>query len=210
MKRVAVVISALLVVSLVGVVVTRSGSDDSNATVDGSAPADAPTVTPSAPATVPSPADTAAAAVAMTGDVVTAGLISRRELIESFTTPDFGVELADVTSEQVTEMRLSMTETGRSTAGLLVVEFPLRMRTVAHDATTATVEVWSMLVIASTDEPVARQAWRTVTVDLQLAEGRWLVDGWVSVDGPAPAFAPEGAVASGSEVADRLEWTDVN
>jgi hypothetical protein len=208
-KRVAVVISVLLVVSLVGAVMTRAGGDDSNATVVDSVPAGDPHAELPVSSTAPSPEHAAAGAVAMTGDVVTAGLISRRELIESFTTADFGPELADLTSEQVTAMQLSMTETGRSSAGLSVAEFPLRLRAVTRDANSAVVEVWSVLVIASADEPVARQSWRTVTVDLELVDGRWLVDGWQSVEGPSPAAAPEGAVASGQDVADRLQWLEV-
>lgn len=211
MKRVGLVISALVVVALVWVVVARPGHSDSHVAVDGSVPVAVPVAEPSdsEPATTLPPADAAAAAVAATGDVVMAGLITRRDLIASFTTADFGPELADVTSQQVTEMRLAMTETGRSPAGLSAVEFPLRTRTLSRDETTATVEVWSLLVIASADEPVARQAWRTVTVDLQLVEDRWLVDGWESADGPTPASPPHAAVASSGEVAGRLEWAEV-
>ena len=49
-------------------------------------------------------------AVAMTGEVVRAGFISRRELIESFTTPGFGPTLAASTSEAVTAMLLELGE----------------------------------------------------------------------------------------------------
>jgi hypothetical protein len=44
-------------------------------------------------------------------------------------------------------------------------EFSLPTRTIASDDTTATVEVSSMMVIAAADERVARQAWRTVTLE---------------------------------------------
>jgi hypothetical protein len=210
-KRVAVVVAVLLVVSLVGVVLARSSrgdTDDSNDPVGDSVSAGVVTAAPSPPM-VPAPEVAAAAAVAMTGDVVTAGLISRRELIVSFTTPGFGTELADVTSEQVTDMRLSMAQAGRSATELSVVEFPLRTHTLARDGESATVDVWSVLVIASPDDAVARQTWRTVTVDLVLVDERWLVDGWKSTDGPSPASTPEGAFGSGRDVADRLEWAEV-
>lgn len=210
MKRVALVILVLVIVAAVGVVLTRSGDDESSTAAGGSAPAGGPLADSTVPMDVPpSPEAAAARSVALTGEVVTAGLISRRELIESFTTPGFAGELANLTSKQVTEMRLSMAETGRSTSGLSVVEFPLRTRTLAHDGTTARVEVWSVMVVAAADEPVARQAWRTVTVELQLVEGRWLVDGWSSAAGPAPAAAPDGAIAPIGDVADRLGWTEV-
>lgn len=207
MKRVAVTVSMLGAVALVGVVLIRGGDDGPATRAVGLAPVGDAVVAP-LPAQTPSPEEAAAAAVAMTGDVVTAGLISRRELIESFTTPEFGSEFADVTSEQVTEMELSMTETGRSPAGLLVEEFPLLARTASREGTTATVEVWSVIVVTSADEPVARQAWRTVTLDLELFERRWLVDGWESVEGPAPAAAAEGAIASGADIAGVLAWDE--
>jgi zona occludens toxin (predicted ATPase) len=207
--RRVVAISVLLVAGLVGVVLVRGGSSASNVAAGDSVVDAGATAGPTASSPVPPPEDAAAAAVAMTGDVVTAGLISRRELIESFTTPGFGAELADLTSEQVTSMRLSLTEAGRSAIGLSVSEFPLRTNLVARTDDAATVAVWSVVVIAANDAQVARQVWRTVTVDLVLVDGRWLVDGWTSVDGPTPAAAPEGQIASGTEVAGHLGWSAV-
>jgi len=72
-----------------------------------------------------------------------------------------------------------------------------------------TVEVWSVMVVSSPDEAVARQAWRTVTLEMVLVDGRWLVDGWESVEGPSPVGAPNGAVASGVEVVSVLGWEEV-
>lgn len=209
MKRLSIVVAVLVLVAAVGFVMRRSGGDASSDPAVGSAPAAEPGVEASI-LVPPSPEQAAASAVALTGDVVSAGLISRRELIESFTTPGFGSELANLTSEQLTSMQLTLTGSGRGDTALSVAEFPLRARTVALDTGSATVEVWSMLVIASVDEPVARQAWRTVTIDLALIEGRWLVDGWTSIDGPTPAGSPEGAIAPGREVAERLQWSEVS
>ena len=107
-------------------------------------------------------------------------------------------------------MQLALTGSGRTDPALSVAEFPLRARTITLDGVTATVAVWSVLVIASADEPVARQAWRTVTLNLALVDGRWLVDGWASVEGPTPAGSPEGSIAPGSEVVDRLSWSEVS
>jgi zona occludens toxin (predicted ATPase) len=204
-----VVVAALLSVVVVGTVLSRSGGDGSSDAEAASAPA-AEASPETTAVTAPSPEPAAAAAVALTGEVVTAGLISRRELIESFTTPGFGGELADLTSEQVTSMQLALTGSGRTATDLSVAEFPLRVRTVVVNDATATVEVWSLLVIASAGEPIARQAWRTVTLDLALVAGRWLVDGWASVEGPTPAGSPDGSIATGSEVDDRLSWSEVS
>ena len=47
--------------------------------------------------------------------------------------------------------------------------------------------------------------WRTVTLDLELVDGRWLVDGWESEPGPTPMASPDVAVAPADDVAaDRL------
>lgn len=209
MKRIAVAAAVFALLAVVGLIVSRTGGSASS---DGAADSGPAAVAPGpalAPRLVASAEDAAAAAVAMTGEVATAGLISRRELIESFTTPGFGPDLADLTSEQLADMRLSLTEAGRGVTGWAVEEFPLRTRTVELETSRARVEVWSVLVVAARDEPVARQAWRTVTVDLELVEGRWLVDGWSSLDGPTPAGSPEGVLAPGSEVAGRLGWSGV-
>lgn len=213
MRRVVVSVAVLVVVLLVGVLLARSGGGSTAASPVGSAGADAPAPSAAAGEAPTGPGATGAveaavAAVGMTGEVVSAGLISRRELIESFTTPAFGGELADLTSEQVTAMRLSMTESGRDSADLSVAEFPLRAR-VVDDVGPVTVAVWSVMVVSSPDETVARQAWRTVTLEMLLVDGRWLVDGWESVEGPSPAGAPNGAVASGVEVVSVLGWEEV-
>lgn len=209
MKRLVIVVSALLAVVAVGIALTTSGDDGSSDAEVVSVPAAAGRHIEPVRSEVPSPERAAAAAVAMTGDVVTSGLITRRELIESFTTLTFGGELADLTSEQVTSMQLQLTGSGRSVSSLSVAEFPLRVRAVAVANSSATVEVWSVLVIASAGDPVARQAWRTVTVDLELVDDRWLVDGWASIDGPTPAGSPEGAIAPADDVVEQLSWSEV-
>ena len=208
MKRVAIIVSTLLVLVVAGIMMSRSGRAGSRTQAGDSVRAvDAPATSPVLAA--PSPELAAAAAVAMTGEVVTAGLISRRELIESFATPVFSSELADLTSEQVTAMRLAMTGTGRDSSGLSVVEFPLRARTSSRSVSAATVQVWSVWVVSSSGEPVARQAWRTVTVHLALIDHRWLVDGWESAEGPSPALTPQAPVASSNEIVAVLDWRPV-
>ena len=208
MKRVAITVLTLLILVVAGIMMSRFGRGESSTQAGDSVRAvDAPATSPVLG--VPSPEVAAAAAVAMTGEVVTAGLISRRELIESFATPMFSGELADLTSEQVTAMRLAMTGTGRDSNALSVVEFPLRARTSSRSGSAATVQVWSVLVVSSADEPVARQAWRTVTVHLVLTDHHWLVDGWESAEGPSPALTPQAPVASSNEIVAVLGWEPV-
>lgn len=113
----------------------------------------------------------------MTGDVARAGFISRRELIESFATPSFGPVLADDTSKQMTSLLLEFSERAANPADLQVTEQPVRVRVVSSTTTTASVDVWSVLVVAVPTGATARAMWRTVTLDLVLIGNRWLVDG---------------------------------
>lgn len=146
------------------------------------------------------------AAVAMTDDVVSAGFISRRTVIEAFATPDFAPVLANETSEQVKALLFELGNRDVEPSSLAVVEQPLTARALSASADRAVVEVWSVLVVAAPGLGPGRQVWRTVTVDLELSDGRWLVDGWSSVLGPTPALAPESAVSDGRELAAVLAW----
>ena len=156
----------------------------------------------------PNPPEAAAvAAVAMTGEVASAGFISRRELIESFSTPRFGPELADRTSEQMTALLLELSERDADLADLSVFEQPLRVLVKDASQTTATVDVWSVLVVAPPGAATARVMWRTVTVELVLVGQTWLVDGWGSTPGPTPMVGSESAISSADDIAEVLSWT---
>ena len=181
MMRRVMVVAGLTAVAVVGLVLARSGGDASIGPVADSVPdAALGSDTDSTVAAGPSPEKAAADAVARTGEVVTAGLISRRELIESFTTVKFGGELADLTSQQVTSMQLSMSESGQARGGLSVAEFPLRARTVSHAGDSAVVEVWSVSVVASGVE--AGGSAGVANRDARDGVGRWsLACGWLDV-----------------------------
>ncbi|HUF99817.1 MAG TPA: hypothetical protein VMM60_16945 [Ilumatobacter sp.] len=192
-----------------GLIVARTGGGDVP-TSDGHSVAvdaeQAPVQLPPAPS-VAEPEHVAAAAVAMTGEVARAGFISRRELIESFTTPGFGPVLADDTSEQMTALLLEFSERDADPAELQVTEQPLRTRVVTEDAAAATVDVWSVLVVAPPGASTARVMWRTVTVELLLIDGLWLVDGWTSTPGPTPMVGPESPISPAIDVAEVLAWS---
>jgi hypothetical protein len=145
----------------------------------------------------------------MTGEVARAGFISRRELIESFTTPTFGPVLADDTSEQMTALLLEFSERQADPVDLQVTEQPLRVRVTTATPAAATVDVWSVLVVAPPAAATARVMWRTVTVDLLRIDGSWLVDGWTSTPGPTPMIGAESPISPASDVAAVLEWTPV-
>jgi hypothetical protein len=63
-----------------------------------------------------------------------------------------------------------------------------------------------VLVVASPDAGVPRQAWRTVVVDLAWEQDDWKVDGWSAAPGPTPALAAATAISTGGEVADVADW----
>ena len=209
MRRVAVLAVALVVVATVGVLLSRGRGDG----------ASTPTMTTSSLPADES-ADSAAIerrhnveparraalhAVAMTGEVVRAGFISRRELIESFTTPRFGPALAASTSEAVTATLLELGERDADVSTLAVFEQPITA-TVEATPNGAQVRVWSVLVVAAPGVGPGRQAWRTVTLDMVEVGGRWLVDGWTSTPGPSPAPPAEGAYDDAAAFVQPLSW----
>ena len=72
--------------------------------------------------------------------------------------------------------------------------------------TGAQVRVWSVLVVAAPGVGPGRQVWRTVTLDMVEAGGRWLVDGWTSTPGPSPAPPAEGAYDDAAAFVEPLSW----
>ena len=129
MRRAGIAIGVLLVLLVVGLIVSPFSAAEPETPRPGRSVA--PGSVHQAGEAVgedPNPPEAAAvAAVAMTGEVATAGFISRRELIESFSTPRFGPELADRTSEQMTALLLEMSERDANPADLRVFEQPLRV-----------------------------------------------------------------------------------
>ena len=143
-------------------------------------------------------------AVESTGRVVAAGFISRRDLIASFTTPRFGPVLSDDTSSQVTNLLLQLGAQGTGPSRLSVREVPLVAVADLTVGDTSRVKVWSVLVVTLGDATPARAVWRTSTLEMRRIEDVWLVDGWVSELGPAPALLPDQAVSTGREIAALL------
>lgn len=161
------------------------------------------------PVPLPDARNAAIAAVAMTDDVFRSGFISRRELIETFATDDFGSTLADQTSQQVTSLLLQLGERDVLPVDVSLVEQPITATVLDESSETASVEVWSVLVVAAEGAGPARQMWRTVTVDLELVEGSWLVDAWTSTLGPTPALSPEADLSGVGEVQAVVAWPQV-
>jgi hypothetical protein len=144
-------------------------------------------------------------AVAMTGQVATAGFTSRADLIASFATADFAPVLLDRTNEQLRDLAQEFVGQGIGLSSLRAVETPLSATAVGTDAG-ARVTVWSVLVIAVTDEGPARQLWRTVTLDLVESGGTWRVSAWDSLPGPTPLPPTDATFDDGPAFDGPLSW----
>ena len=144
-------------------------------------------------------------AVALTDEVVEAGFISRRDLINGFATSALAPRLADETGAQVNALLVELGDRNADVTALRLIEQPLTART-TEVGDVVRVDVWSLLVIAAPGTGPARQAWRTVTLDMVLVDGRWLVSEWQSRPGPTPAPAVEASFDDASTVGNMLGW----
>lgn len=142
-------------------------------------------------------------------EVARAGFISRRELVESFTTDTFGPEFASETGQQVDTLLMELGARGVDDAALVIHEQPITVTSV-DSADGVQVETWSVLIVAVTDLGPARQVWRTITLDMVDVDGVWLLDGWVSEIGPTPAPPAEGLIDTADSVTDVLAWRRVD
>jgi hypothetical protein len=209
MRRVTIAFIVLALIAAGAVALSRAGHGDSSASSNATSRGPVESPIPGAVGGSVAEVDVAGArraaitAVALTDDVVTAGFISRRDLIAGFTTPSFGSKLADATSDQVNALLVELGDRDADPTRLVALEQPL---TAAAAPTTSgvRVEVWSVLIVAVPGTGPARQAWRTVTVDMVDVDGRWLVDSWTSTPGPTPALPAEVALDSADILAGRM------
>jgi hypothetical protein len=205
MRRISIVVAALVAVVVVGVLVARAGDSHATPATAARSVARRDVADGRVEPDVAAARAAAVRAVGLTGDVVRAGLISRRVLIESFSTLTFGPALADRTSSAVDAMLLQLGERNVDTDQLQVREQPLTATTDAAGAGVR-VRVWSVLVVAAPGAGMGRQLWRTVTVDMVDVAGRWLVDGWSSTPGPTPAPLAESSFDDAATLANPLAW----
>jgi hypothetical protein len=220
-RLIAVGVAALATVLLVGVIVVRAGSGGA----EPDAESELITLIPDSPATASSDSDSrsaelwsgwvddaqraAADVVSRTGEVVAAGFISRRELVETFTTPSFGPTFADETGRAIDAMLVELGSRQADAANVVVREQPISSTAVATTNGVVVVRVWSVLIVAAPGAGPGRQAWRTVTLDMVQRNGVWLVDGWASAPGPTPSPPAGGVVDSAEAVAVPLSWDPV-
>ena len=122
-----------------------------------------------------------------------------------FATPRFAPQLADDTSRQINDLLVGLGRRTQDVAGLAVVEEPITA-SITLTGRHATASVWSVLVIAVPGAGAGRQLWRTTTMELELVDGRWLVDAWSSTPGPTPAPAAEGVFDDARALAPVMAW----
>jgi hypothetical protein len=134
------------------------------------------------------------------------GIHHPRRLIDQLASREFAPDLAVTTERQLAELTEALGEVELLPPQLTWSEVPLTARLVAARRESARVDVWSVLVVASPDADVPRQAWRTVSVDLVWEADDWKVDGWGVHGGPTPALAAATEVATGDEVAETAAW----
>lgn len=142
-------------------------------------------------------------------EVARAGFISRRELVESFTTATFGPEFASETGQQVDTLLMELGARGVDDAGLVLHEQPITVTSI-DSADGVQVETWSVMIVAIPDLGPARQVWRSITLDMVEVDGAWLLDGWESEIGPTPAPPAEGLIDTADSVARVLAWRRVD
>lgn len=212
MRRIVVVLAVLAVLGVGGVVLAWTAGPSKGEASRGSQPATstASLTAPDVGVDMVAARQAAATAVASTAEVMRAGMFTRGDLINRIATPAFAGELASATTAQVNEFIVTLGAAGRDPSELAVMEVPVSASATEVEPGRVQVEVWSVLVVSMPGTAVARQAWRTTTLDMVLADGRWLVDGWHSEPGPSPALPPTGVVAERGEVATRMGWQQVS
>lgn len=148
----------------------------------------------------------AASAVALTGDLVTAGFISRADKIGVLASVDFAPTLTADTATQLRGLLGDLAEDGVTASELLWRELPLTAEIVDIDDSGAVVRVWAVVVAGAPGRGAARQAWRTITVELVWERDDWRIDGWTATVGPTPALANNLPIASFDELAVVTAW----
>lgn len=132
--------------------------------------------------------------------------IGRAEILGSLLTPAAAREQSAALEDAVDQMALTLDV---PVERLVWVEAPLTATVREHEEMSASVAVWTVSVFGSPDSGSPQQVWRTVKVELELVEGRWLVSAATADAGPTPADN-ELALQSGWDEFDAVaSWAPV-
>lgn len=145
-------------------------------------------------------ASAAVRVVGMTDELVTAGHFTRRDLVRSIATTDFAPTLIGDASAAIVDFQFEVD----TAEGFWLLQQPLTVRSETVDVDRVQVEVWSVIVVASTEFGVGRESWQTSVLEMVSVDGVWLVDSWQSVPGPAPAPSADLVFASPLELGEAM------
>ena len=151
----------------------------------------------------------AVSAIRMTGRIATAGFISRADLIGSIASARFAPTLAARSAAQLTDMTAEVGGAGVSPADLIWDEIPLTSHITTANENTATIEVWSVLIVGVPGHGAPRQVWRTVTIGLVWERSAWRIDKWDAAAGPTPALAATAPISDVASIRTVLAWPTV-
>jgi hypothetical protein len=148
----------------------------------------------------------ALAYVASTDTLMAHSPIGRGEILERLVLPRALDEQAEALDEATAEMAKKL---GVPVEGLAWVEAPLSATVTESSPTTATVAVWTVSVYGAPAAGSPQQVWRTVHVELVLADGGWLVAAAGAEAGPTPASNELMLQASFEDFDEVASWTPV-
>lgn len=154
----------------------------------------------------PDPVAAAVRYVATTDGLMGHSSIGRREILRSLVTP--GALVEQVEGIESAAARLAG-ELGVASERLTWVEAPISATAVSRSDASASVDVWVVSVLGSPDTGPPQQAWRTVHVDLVLADGEWLISGASADAGPTPLASDLALPAGWDEFSEVAGWTAV-
>lgn len=159
------------------------------------------------PTTVaPDPVAAAVAFVASTDNLMAHSSIGRAEIFRKLVVPDQLAANARA-FEQVAESMAATLEV--PVMRLTWVEAPLTTTLVEANDDTATVDVWTVSVLGAPDSGPPQQVWRTVSVVLDLVDGRWLVADSSATSGPTPVTSDLALPAGFDGFAEVAGWSAV-
>ena len=144
-------------------------------------------------------ADPIAAAVtyvASTDELMAHSPIGRREIFRKLLTPSALTGQVPAFEEAATALAATLDV---PVERLVWVEAPLTATLVAATDVKASVDVWTVSILGAPDAGSPQQVWRTVHVDLELLDGRWLIARATADSGPTPAT---------NELAMQSGWND--
>lgn len=217
MKALLAAFTFLVLAAIGGTILTHSNGTELAATSSGAANSEEAPLSPSprmaelveselqpAATTVGTDGAVPAAlqAVRVSGGLITDGHFSRQDTIGSITTRRYG----EIMIAEVDAALLDMQFEINTTHGFWMITEPVTVRSEVLAGDRVSVEIWFVVVIASTEFGVGRETWQTATLGMVLVEGIWLVDSWDNRPGPAPAPAPSLTFASPAELGERMVW----